>query len=93
MVVAGEGCYRSVGGHLNEVGGGTCHSEAGDDAAGRNLGPGLALGMASCHQSRAIVNDIKSQAVNLLTGAPATSAAEVTARRAVKRILTWSLGR
>ncbi len=67
-----------------------CHSAGGDDAtsrAGRNLGPGLASGMASCHRSREIVNDIKSQAINPLTGAPATSAAEVTARRAVKRIL------
>ena len=64
-----------------------CHlagSRKASSEAGRDL---LASCLASCDQPGEIVNIVKPRGINQLTGAPATSAAEATARRAVKHIL------
>lgn len=63
------------------------HSEGSWKATGRDLGRFQSPCLASCDQPGEIVSIVKLRAINQLTGAPATSAAEATARRAVKRIV------
>jgi len=53
----------------------------------KKSGPSRDQGSGFCYQSGEIVNTVQQKAVDQLTGAPATSAAEVKVRRTVKRIL------
>jgi len=50
----------------------------------KKSGPNWDQGLGFCYQSGEIINTVQQKVVDKLTGAPATSTAEVKARRTVK---------